>query len=140
MSYYQLRDEVDLHHLTRNEARRLVMNTIRKCHSREIHCVRFITGRGNHVNATGGRGVLYEAFPSWISDNKIRYFVGHCKKFDGYYDVYLDLEYTPSLFGEFIRFIRLKFKYILLSFLLFVLFLTLLALIYILLIWINYRA
>jgi hypothetical protein len=119
--------EVDLHYLTRESAKSLVIETIYDCHSRKIPCVKFITGRGNHINATGERGVLYETFPSWMADTEIKHLIEHSKKYDGYYLVYLDLVYSPSPFK------RLIFGLILLS----LLFLSLLMLIYILSIVIN---
>jgi DNA-nicking Smr family endonuclease len=54
MTYNTLREvEVDLHYLTRESARRRVIDTIADCHSRNIPYVKFITGRGNHINSTG---------------------------------------------------------------------------------------
>jgi hypothetical protein len=86
MSYYPLKDvEVDLHYRTREDAKRIVIETIKDCHSRQISCVKFITGRGNHINSTGGRGVLYETFPSWMIDTKIKHLIEHSQRFDGYY-------------------------------------------------------
>jgi DNA-nicking Smr family endonuclease len=76
MSYYTLKEvEVDLHYLTRETAKRRVIETIKDCHSRKIPYVKFITGRGNHINANGERGVLYETFPSWMVDTEINYLV-----------------------------------------------------------------
>ncbi|CAB4380822.1 unnamed protein product [Rhizophagus irregularis] len=90
MYYDSLEQEVvDLHYLTRENARRLVINSVKKSHSRKILCVKFITGRGNHINSTGERGVLYEKFPSWMRDSEIKYLVQDYEIYDGYYLVYL---------------------------------------------------
>ncbi|CAB4418485.1 unnamed protein product [Rhizophagus irregularis] len=99
--YYSLKEaevEVDLHYRTKL----LVIQTIKDCHFRKIPCVKFITRRGNHVNATGEREVLYEDFPSWMLDNEIRHLIEQCQKYDGYYLVYLDLNHAPSLFRRLI--------------------------------------
>ncbi|GET54008.1 DNA mismatch repair protein MutS [Rhizophagus irregularis DAOM 181602=DAOM 197198] len=91
MYYDSLEQEVvDLHYLTRENARRLVINSVKKSHSRKILCVKFITGRGNHINSTGERGVLYEKFPSWMRDSEIKYLVQDYEIYDGYYLVYLN--------------------------------------------------
>ncbi|CAB4418484.1 unnamed protein product [Rhizophagus irregularis] len=99
MSYYDSLDQevVDLHYLTREHARLIVIQKIRDCHSRCIPCVKFITGRGNHINATGERGALYEEFPSWMLDSEIERLVQDYDPCNGYYLVYLDLlAHAPS--------------------------------------------
>src|SRR6266542_5322418 len=60
------------------------------------------------MNATGGRGVLYEAFPSWLSNTKIKHLVEHCARYDGYFIVHLDLEYSTFNYYSncFLNFIR----------------------------------
>src|SRR5581483_11843136 len=90
--------KVDLHYLTREKARRCVIKEIREAHSNgNIDCIRFITGRGNHINATGERGVLYDAFPSWVRDTKVKHLIRNYYPHNGYYEVYLDLENAHSI-------------------------------------------
>jgi DNA-nicking Smr family endonuclease len=88
--------EVDLHYLTRESAKSLVIETIYDCHSRKIPCVKFITGRGNHINSTGERGVLYGAFPLWMEDTEINYLVQDYEIYDGYYLVNEGASYSKS--------------------------------------------
>ncbi|RIA84318.1 hypothetical protein C1645_422299 [Glomus cerebriforme] len=100
MSYSQIYEvevevEVDLHYLQRESARRLVIEKIQESHSRNISCIKFITGRGNHMNSTGERGVLFETFPSWLSDIEVSNLIQNYVQYVGYYLVYLDLSYTP---------------------------------------------
>ncbi|POG79099.1 hypothetical protein GLOIN_2v557442 [Rhizophagus irregularis DAOM 181602=DAOM 197198] len=103
MSYYDSLEQevVDLHYLTRERARLVVIQKIRDCHSRCIPCVKFITGRGNHINATGERGVLYEEFPSWMLDSEIERLVQDYDPFVTYSTLssmsdYLDYKITYS--------------------------------------------
>ncbi|CAB5366318.1 unnamed protein product [Rhizophagus irregularis] len=94
--YYPVREvEIDLLYLTSEQAKDVVIQTIRNCHSNKVPHVKFITGRVNHINANGERGVIYEAFPSWMTDSKVKYFIEHCKKHDGYYLVYIYLTPNP---------------------------------------------
>ncbi|GES74553.1 hypothetical protein GLOIN_2v1530036 [Rhizophagus clarus] len=94
MAYYSsLKEiEVDIHNLQREPAKRLVIDTIKESRYKNISTIKFITGRGNHINSIEERGVLCEAFPSWMSDTEIKHLIEHCKKYDGYYLVYLDFE------------------------------------------------
>src|SRR5436190_2101140 len=82
--------QVDLHYYQREPAKRLVIRTIKESHYQGISCIKFITGRGNHINATGGRAVLFENFPYWLSDAKIKHLIQNYVRYDGYYLVYLD--------------------------------------------------
>ncbi|CAB4474511.1 hypothetical protein RhiirA5_401118 [Rhizophagus irregularis] len=86
MAYY----EVDLHNLTREEARLIAIEMIIDSHSKCIPYVKFVTERENHINATGERGVLYEEFPSWMLDTEIKHLVKDYDPCDGFYIVYLD--------------------------------------------------
>jgi hypothetical protein len=113
MSYYSLLKEleVDLHNLQREPAKRLVIDKIKESYDKNISTIKFITERGNHVNSTKERGVLYEAFPSWMSDNEIKHLIEHCKKFDGYYIVYLDFKRVYPIFNNFIEVLIYDFDY-----------------------------
>jgi hypothetical protein len=103
MSYFfSLKEvEVNLRYLTPETAKSCVIETIENCQStgdaRDVSYVKFITGRGNHINST--EEVIYEAFPSWMKDTEIKHLVEHCKKYDGYYLVYIDRYYAPPLFA-----------------------------------------
>src|SRR3954447_26006621 len=80
---------VDLHDHSCKNAKKLVINTIQESHSTGISRIRFITGRGNHINANGDQAVLYKAFPSWLSDKTIKHLVKSCIRHDGSYVVTL---------------------------------------------------
>ncbi|RIA84320.1 hypothetical protein C1645_832469 [Glomus cerebriforme] len=103
MSYYSLEEaefEVNLLHLQCELAKRLVIETIKVSHSNKISCIKFITSQENIIRSieeTEEQGVLYDEFPFWLSTDTadIENLVEHCKRFDGYYLVYLDLDYTP---------------------------------------------
>jgi hypothetical protein len=114
--YHSLKEiEVDL----RESAKHYVIKTIKDCHSRKIPCVKFITGRENHINSTEEREVLYEAFPSWMLDTEIKHLIEHCRKYDGYYLVFLDFKSAPSLFKLISRLLLLLLLYFLSLFVLF---------------------
>ncbi|CAB4376263.1 unnamed protein product [Rhizophagus irregularis] len=82
---------VDLHERRYKEARNIVINTIQESHATGISRIRFITGRGNHVNQNGEQGVLYKAFRSWLSDTTIKHLVQSYIKYDGSYVVFLKI-------------------------------------------------
>lgn len=116
MSHYSsLKEiEVDLHNFQRETAKRLVINTIKESYYKNISIIKFITGSGNHINSIEEKGVLYEVFPSWMSDNEIKHLIEHCKKYDGYYLVYLDFERTYPIINyvlDFIEFLIDDFDY-----------------------------
>src|SRR6266542_2682071 len=82
---------VDLHERKYKEARDIVINTIQESHSKGISRIRFITGRGNHVNPNGEKGVLYKNFCSWLSDSTIKHLIQRNIKCDGSYVVFLKI-------------------------------------------------
>lgn len=58
----------DLHGLSEAAAKDLVVQAIREAAAQNIGYIRFVTGRGNHINAKGERGTLYRAFPQWLAE------------------------------------------------------------------------
>ncbi|CAG8648253.1 10602_t:CDS:2 [Funneliformis caledonium] len=80
---------VDLHNLNLKSAKSLVIKTIQEYYSTEVTWIRFITGRGNHLNAKGKRAILYNSFPTWITDVKIHHLIEDYDQGDGSYKVYL---------------------------------------------------
>lgn len=117
--------EIDLHKLNRESARSLVIKSVKKSHSRKISCIKFITEKGNHINSNGERGVLHRAFPSWVLGTEIEHLVQDYEPYNGYYLVYLNLDYVSQSYKSFIIIM------ILLLFLLFVIFLLLCILAYV---------
>ncbi|RGB31522.1 hypothetical protein C1646_764001 [Rhizophagus diaphanus] len=86
--------EIDLHKLNRESARRLVIKSVKKSHSRKISCIKFITEKDNHNrNSNGERGVLHRAFPSWVLGTEIEHLVQDYESYNGYYLVYVNLDY-----------------------------------------------
>ncbi|RGB31526.1 hypothetical protein C1646_817269 [Rhizophagus diaphanus] len=98
--------EVDLHNFQCETAKRLVINTIKESYYKNISIIKFITGRGNHINSIEEKGVLYEVFPSWMSDNEIKHLIEHCKKYDEYYLVYLDFKRIYPIINYVLDFIE----------------------------------
>src|SRR5581483_4273179 len=78
---------IDLHDLNFRAAKNLVIETIQEFHSTGISRVRFITGRGNHTNSNGGRAILYNNFPKWISDITIDHLIESYVQCNGFYVV-----------------------------------------------------
>ncbi|GET54011.1 hypothetical protein GLOIN_2v1765898 [Rhizophagus irregularis DAOM 181602=DAOM 197198] len=109
--------EIDLHKLNRKSAKRLVIKSVKKSHSRKISCIKFITEKGNHnINSNGERGVLHKAFPSCVIGTEIEHLVQDFEPYNGYYLVYINLDYVSRSYKSLIIII------ILLLFLLFVIF------------------
>src|SRR5215204_121163 len=79
---------IDLHCLKPKSAKRLVIETIKESHSSKICCIKFITNRGFYEPA-----ILYDDFSSWMEDTKIKLLVDYYKQYNGYYLVFLDLDY-----------------------------------------------
>jgi TPR repeat protein len=90
----QLRQTVsfDLHHLSEEKASATVLAQIKAGVEKRWDRIRFITGRGNHVNAKGKRGTLYKNFRSWLQQVKSDGMT--VEKFDGFYEVSLPKENT----------------------------------------------
>jgi len=58
----------DLHGLSEEKARACVVQAIRQANADHVEKIRFVTGRGKHVNNRGERGTLFKKFPEWISE------------------------------------------------------------------------
>lgn len=80
---------VDLHYRNLEAAKKIVIETIKEFHSTEISRIKFITGRGNHVNSNGERAILYRNFPKWMTDIAIYRLVERYEKCNGHYLVIL---------------------------------------------------
>lgn len=52
---------IDLHGLSRTEAKEVVHFWLLNCVRNEVAKIRFVTGRGNHANRSGERGILYKS-------------------------------------------------------------------------------
>lgn len=76
---------VDLHYFSEKQAQECVLRTIKNASYDHVERIRFVTGRGNHINAQGNRGTLYNNFNAWLDEVKGQQLVVH--QFDGFYEV-----------------------------------------------------
>jgi TPR repeat protein len=76
---------VDLHGLSEVQAKSAVNAVIENARSFGWNDIRIVTGRGNHVNAKGKRGTLYNNFKEWIKEVSSE--LTDVQQFDGYYEV-----------------------------------------------------
>jgi TPR repeat protein len=89
---------IDLHGLSEEKARATVLSYIHaapeKSWDKIRFKIRFITGRGNHVNAKGMRGTIYKSFREWlqqVSNAPVK-----VEQFDGFYEVsFANAIYNP---------------------------------------------
>jgi hypothetical protein len=79
----------DLHGYTTKEAYIKVKEVILECFKLKINSINFVTGRGNHPNVNGERGVLFKKFKEWLGDDEIINLVKNYIIGDGSYKVYL---------------------------------------------------
>jgi TPR repeat protein len=81
---------IDLHGLSEEKARNTVLAQIKSASEKRWDRVRFITGRGNHVNAKGTRGTLYKNFQEWLKQIENADF--SVEQFDGFYEITFNSE------------------------------------------------
>ena len=77
---------VDLHGLSVERAKASVnwhLNVSEQTHTQSI---RFVTGRGNHINSKGERGTLQREFFNWLSEENLKK-IASIKKYDGFYEI-----------------------------------------------------
>lgn len=79
----------DLHGLSEAEAESTVLKALRRAQGNKKRVLRFVTGRGNHVNSKGNRGTLFNEFPSWIERSQYAARVSKINCFDGHYEVHV---------------------------------------------------
>jgi len=77
----------DLHGCSFKEARRQVIDLIKTTYQ-NLTYIHFITGRGNHINKNGQRGVIFEAFPTWLEEESISPLILRVEEAIGAYNVY----------------------------------------------------
>lgn len=82
--------EIDLHGFSVETAKARVLHTLATTHN--ISKIRVITGRGNHPNKHGERGILYREFHSWITESAYQHRIEKITNHDGYYEIYLNHE------------------------------------------------
>src|SRR5437764_12292064 len=97
---------IEVDHLQREAARRLVIEKVKESYSKGTRSVKFITGR---KKAGGIGGIIYNAFLSWMSDDKIAHLIRSYHNYDGYYLVTLDLGYLTYKGSKIIYFLMFLF-------------------------------
>ncbi len=80
----------DLHGLSESEAENLVTRVLREASGNKRNKLRFITGRGNHVNSKGNKGTLFSEFPTWLKSSQFSDRIAHVDQQDGHYTVTLN--------------------------------------------------
>lgn len=89
------RSMVDLHGDSVEIARDRVRKEISTAQFNQRTKIRFVTGRGNHINAQGNRGTLHQEFENWIADLKDE--IESVEKHEGYYEVNFKLASITKL-------------------------------------------
>ena len=88
--------ELDLHGKFQKEAEESVSALIKKAADEKIGRVKVITGRGNHPNSVGARGLLFKSLPKWLNHDPIKPFIMHVIKNVGSYDILLYKIHLPK--------------------------------------------
>lgn len=76
---------IDLHGMSVERAQDLVTHHVAQASTRGWSKIRFVTGKGNHINARGERGTLYKSFKDWL--NNLQDKIAKIDQYDGYYEV-----------------------------------------------------
>lgn len=92
---------VDLHGSSVEEAENTVLHWLAKYNSTGIRKIRFVTGRGNHINSKGKRGTLYNDFPKWLERSACKDSIASWQQHDGYYEVIFKPRVEPSQTEQF---------------------------------------
>ena len=79
---------VDLHGMSEKQAELMVKYHLSSAKRNGNKKIRFVTGRGNHVNSKGQRGTLFKRFESWIGSSACSNVIQRLEKHDGYFEVY----------------------------------------------------
>lgn len=80
---------IDLHGLSTEEAERAMNYWLANAGRVGVDQIRFVTGRGNHINAKNERGTLYKSFLAWIDNSIYKNRVEQCTQHDGYFEILL---------------------------------------------------
>jgi len=79
--HFPIADELDLHGLSRIEARELLLDFLKHCLIPSRHCVRIIHGKGHR--STGNQAVLKTQVNHWLKQHKRVLAFSSCKPIDG---------------------------------------------------------
>lgn len=93
---------LDLHGRSLREGQLLVHITIEKAQKNGIVEINIITGRGNHPNQDGRRGLILRAFPKWLENSKVKPLIQFVTKKLGSFVVRLknDRSLSQTLFSS----------------------------------------
>lgn len=80
---------VDLHGQSHEQAKKTVIRHLIQANSQHISRLRIVTGRGNHKNKSGQRGLLYKSFQGWIEEADLGHIIESMTRHDGYYEICL---------------------------------------------------
>ena len=80
---------MDLHSMSVEQAKIYVFKHVRNASAQGMSCCRIITGRGNHVNAKGERGVIFDACEAWLESDELKPLIEQYEKKIGHYIVKL---------------------------------------------------
>lgn len=78
---------IDLHGYSLEKAKFCVLHSL--AHTHNLSKIRIITGRGNHINKSGERGVLYKTLRSWLTESSYQSRIEKVMVHDGYYEIHL---------------------------------------------------
>jgi len=78
---------IDLHGYSQENAKMYILYILAS--AQNTRKIRVITGRGNHPNQSGERGILYKEFHSWITESVYQHRIKKITSHDGYYEIYL---------------------------------------------------
>ena len=82
----------DLHGYRRQEALEAVKGFFAKAKEEQYTSMTIITGRGNHANSNGTRGVLYNSMPRWLERPEIKAAIKEIRMDMGAYEIILKSE------------------------------------------------
>lgn len=93
----------DLHGLSEDQAAMLVGRVIRETGASATVRLRFVTGRGNHVNSKGLRGTLFNAFPEWLKSSPYADRIEKIDTYDGHYEVFIKPTLLDNRFNQHLK-------------------------------------
>ena len=75
----------DLHGKSLKEAKLYVNKIINEASTQKTPFIRIITGKGNHPNKDGSRGLIYKRLPTWLNELQLQSLINSVEQKDGSY-------------------------------------------------------
>lgn len=91
---------VDLHGKSLEQAKDTVKKAIEFAKTNGKLTIEVITGRGNHPNSDGRRGLILKAFPKWLEDSAIKPLIQFAQKKVGAYLIGLNRTVQDNLISS----------------------------------------